>query len=192
MKGLVTIYALIGTVIAPALAFASESSHGEHHTPGLSDLTYPFINFLIYLVIVLFAVKKFLPKVLQTRAENIRKGVEAGRSALLSAEKELASARTVFTTFDEHGSSIRAQIAKDAENESVLIKSNAQARAKAIAAQARATAAAEQRSTETVLREEIAELIIRLAEEKIRRELTPENDRVLRERALQGVGVLRG
>lgn len=185
---IVVILVLIAGAFFPNLAFASDA---EHASSGIGSLGWPFANFVLYIVIMYKLLAKPLKDALIKRRENIVSYVDQAAAKEREAHNEFTQVSQLLAGVNEEIAELKRRIAEEAEHESQSILEAAGQRAERIEVHGRESSIAEQKATETMLRKELAELVVKLAEEKVRSALTVEGDRELRARAVTRVKQLR-
>ncbi len=163
-------------VLTPTLSFAG----GHGHSPSLSDLFWPWVNFLIYLGIMYSVLKKPLRGVLLSRSERMSAAIERSRTVLEQARAQFDMVQTRLDNLDRESHQIKAQIKDEGEREAKRIIDDAKKKAERTLEQARKLGAAETRAMENALRRELAEVVVKRASDRISKELTSDKDRSLR------------
>ena len=187
---------LLSTIIFFALALLVDASvsyaapSGGHHDNSVWSLKLFFINFFIYLVLIGILIKKAVPPAWASRRERVRSQLEESRSKMLVSERNLSEARGKLAGIESEIRRIEESAKQEAQVEAQEIADNARRSAERIITQARDSVAAERKFAQGVLRRMYAEMAIKMAEEKLRAQMTSEKDRSLRERVQQNIGQL--
>lgn len=178
--------ALTGVVL-PSLALASG---GDGYVPSIADTFKYWVNFLLFIGVIGFILRKPFGAFWVSRAEAIHAAVNAGQEAARLAEERLESAKARTANLAEEISALQARIATESEDESKRLLTEARQRAETIQARAREAVQAERMNLEVRIREEVANQIVERAEQLARERLDAATDRRLRDATLSGVGGL--
>lgn len=178
--------ALTGVVL-PCLALASG---GDGYVPSIADTLKYWANFLLFMGVMIFILRKPFGAFWVSRAEAIHAAVNAGKEAARLAEERLESAKARTANLAEEIAALQSRIATESEDESKRLLTEARQRAEAIQARAREAVQAERMNLETRIREEIANQIVERAEQLVRERLDAATDRRLRDATLSSVGGL--
>ena len=173
-----TISIFLPQLIVASSAFAASGAHSGD--PTFADLKYYIINFLIYLAFVAFLISKFAPKGWASRRQRIQESLEASIAKVSAAERSYQAAKQRIENLDEDVRNISEQMKVEAEREAQEIIVAAKNQSLRIVKQAQDNAEAERKVSESAIRKEYAARALKLAEEKLRKEITPERDRTLR------------
>ena len=168
-----TCLAFLGTA---ALAFASEG--GGHADSGaqLKDFIWRVIDFAVLAGIIIWAmVKQNVKGGLKARQDAIETTLREAAEARDAAERKLKEYTAKLESANKEIDDLSATIKIDAAAEKVRIIAEATAMAEKIKEQAKQTAVQEIQKARTLLRQEAARLAIELAETKIRKNIT-QND----------------
>lgn len=177
------------------------ASTGEHGAGGFTEfynkyLNYPgfevwkFVNLAIFIGILIYLVKKPLGEAFKAKREAIRaeliKAEEEKKAALAqltAAEAKLAAIEsekaTILRNAREEAEAEKANILKQTELEVAKMREQAESELNRLAQQ-----------TKLELRRFSAEESVRLAEEKLRRQIDAENDARLVKASIQEIGGL--
>jgi F0F1-type ATP synthase membrane subunit b/b' len=177
------IVGIAGLVIVPiASAFASGDAHGAHSSPAA---LIPFwANFVVYALLMYFALRGKVRAGFSTRAEAIEKAVNKGRLELEQAKADLARAQESLSKVDSEIRAIGASVNTNTKNECAQIIADAEKKAQEVIARAQELAQAETRAFAVKLRHEVAEAVVAQSQEYLRRGWTPELDRARREQVI--------
>lgn len=157
------------------------------HTPSVSDLALPAINFLIYIVLMVKLLKRPIADQLHARKEAIESYIKRAAMQWDQARRQLLDVQRRFSGLDTELRELANRIEADGKKEATAMVADAKTRAEIIIKRAHESAEAERKSAETQIRHELAQEVVRLASEKLAKELNSETDRPLRERALEGL-----
>lgn len=170
-------FATLLVALHPALALASEAGHGEHHAPSIGELLFPVINFSIYLGIVVVYVVPAVREYLRQRHAQIVAAAEEAKMALAEAERVLAAATSRLGTIDAECTGLRDDLVAAATEQTARLHEQARASGERRLRDAGLLAEQERRRALGDVRAEIAGLATRLAEERIRAALGPDDQR---------------
>ncbi|MCB0320077.1 MAG: ATP synthase F0 subunit B, partial [Bdellovibrionales bacterium] len=180
----------LGILANPEAALASS---GAGHVPSFRDTFIYWPNFIVFLGVMYFLLRKPFVDYWQTRAETIADALNAGRRAREEAQFELSQAESRYARVDEEVKGLIARIATESDAEAAKIVTDAEARARKITERAEQSRIAERNSLEIRLREELAESVVSEAQRILKNELSSasgegrEKDKALRAGALTGV-----
>jgi F-type H+-transporting ATPase subunit b len=164
-------------VLHPVLALASEAGHGAHQAPSIGELLFPVINFSIYLAIVVVYVVPAVREYLRQRHAQIVAAADEAKTALADAERALAAATNRLGTIEEECTGLRDDVVATATQQAVRLHEQARASGERRLRDAGLLAEQERRRALGDVRAEIAGLATRLAEERIRAALGPDDQR---------------
>lgn len=141
------VLALIGNV---ALAHAS-SGEGAHH-PSIGDLTWFWVNFVIYVVLLTALLKKPIKSGWASRRARISQEVSAATAEVASAERELAAVEQLSKNISSEQDKARAEILKQGELEVASVLEAAKEKSIRIKASTKDLLQGESRSAEAQFR----------------------------------------
>ena len=171
-------------------AFASAS---DHHQVGVEHLTWYAINFVLYLVILVYLTKKPFARFWESRRLDIQEKVTRGERELAAVQSELNSANEKLSSLTpEYLKQIQAKIELEGEKEAEQIILDSLEQVARIEKQAEQTIEAEKKAGLAQVRQEIASVVIKRAESKIKASYGNDKDRIRRNGALAGVRALLG
>ncbi len=181
------------SLLLVSLALASgggEAAHGEAHgiSPGkITDFIWRTVNFLVFAGLLVYLVSKPAKRFFAQRSSDIGETFEdleakkaEAEAALLAAQERLAQVgaerEKMLEQFRAEGEAEKEKIIEKAEMVATRIKDMA-----AVSIEAEIKKAAQE------LRKEVAEQATQMAEELIRKEITPADQNKLAEEYLQKV-----
>lgn len=135
-----------------------------------------WFNLLLLLGLVGYFLKDRAILFFRDRREGIRKQKEEAQAARQDSRRKLAAARARIQNLDNEREQIRAQAKIDAEAERQRIIDQADQEAKRILKQAQREIEGLRRTLRRDLKDYAAQLAVELAEEKIRREMSPADE----------------
>ena len=160
-------FLIIGLLI-PSLAFASsEGGHGD------SGMTWKIINFVILAVGVYLVWTKVLSGLLSKRGSEIKNAIEEARKAKDAADRNAAEYREKLSILDRKVGEIHNELKLEGQAEKARLIAEAAKSADALKAQAKVAAEQEIKKARIEIREEAARLAVQLAEDILKKELTP-------------------
>lgn len=160
-------FLIIGLLI-PSLAFASsEGGHGD------SGMTWKIINFVILAVGVYLVWTKAISGLLTRRGSEIKNAIEEARKAKDAADRNAAEYREKLAVLDSKVAEIHNELKLEGEAEKARIIAESAKSAEALKAQAKVAAEQEIKKARIEIREEAARLAVQLAEDILKKELSP-------------------
>jgi F-type H+-transporting ATPase subunit b len=161
-------------LLLPATALAAEEGGGEG---GALHLISKIFNVAVVLGVLVWVGRRPLAEFFKNRTQSIREQLEEAREARRDAEARLAEMQDRMRNLDQELKEIRSVSEREAEAEYQRLVAEAERDAEKIVARARQEIDGMIRAAHIELKAHAAELSVRLAEEKIREEITDE-DRV--------------
>jgi len=159
---------LVIGLIVPSLAFASsEGGHGD------SGMTWKIINFVILAVGVYLVWTKAISGLLTRRGSEIKNAIEEARKAKDAADRNAAEYREKLAILDSRVAEIHNELKLEGEAEKARIIAESARSAESLKAQAKIAAEQEIKKARIEIREEAARLAVQLAEEILKKELSP-------------------
>ena len=159
---------LILGILVPSLAFASaEGGHGD------SGMTWKIINFAILAIGVYLVWTKAISGLLKRRGSDIHNAIEEAQKAKDAADRNAAEYRAKLSLLDSKVSEIHNELKLEGEAEKARIIAEAAKSAEALKAQAKLAAEQEIKKARIEIREEAARLAVQLAEDILKKELSP-------------------
>ena len=167
MSRLRIVAAALVLLLMPALAMASEETGGHE-----SKLFWHAINLLLALGVILYFARLPIRTHMAERRQNIEAGIEAARRQLAEAERQLAECNERMSSLDHEVAEIRRTVREQAENERERLLADARAAAERIRRDANIAVEQESRRAREELRNEAAEMAVRLAADLLKRQVT--------------------
>jgi F-type H+-transporting ATPase subunit b len=188
--------AVLVTVPAAALsqhdhetaASDSEGGHGKHHEESPLAIVWKWGNFLILFGGLGWYLRKPLREFLDSRSRAIEEGLASGRKAKEEAFQKLSEIEARLTRLDKEIKDLKDQALMEAEEERTRILAGARAEAGKILDMARREIEGLKKSARLELKSHVAELAVKLAEERLRVSLTPEENKKMIQQFLQTLG----
>ena len=185
------------------LLFASESGGasggfgGWWRENGAPFLNYPgfeawkFFNLAVFLGLLTYLLKKPLSGAFKSKREAIRAELIRAEEEKQAALARLTETETKFARLEAEAADVRRRAETEAETEKARIAVQTEFEIQKLRQQAQSEIEMTAKQSRQQLRRFSAEESIRLAEEKIRREINPEADAQLVRANIQSIGGLR-
>jgi len=160
------------------------------HNPWLS-FAFNVVNFAILVSLLVKFLSKPLGTFLKRRQAEVKKALEEAERARSEAEKKAKEYEARLARMDEEIQGIHQALREEGEREKARLIREAEQMAEKIREQAQVTARQEIRAAQRVLREEMADLAVRLAEEIVKRGITEADQKRLVEEYIDQMEALR-
>lgn len=167
-RKIVSILAFMLTTVVPALAFAAEEAH---HDGG--GMTWKLINFAILAIGVYLIWTKVINKLLDKRSAEIKQALDEAKAAKDSADKKAAEYNNKLATLERRIAEIQNDLKQEGEAEKLRIMKDSEASAAKIREQAKVAAEQEVKKARLEIRKEVASIAVGMAEEILKKELSP-------------------
>lgn len=182
------------------LLFA-EAGHAESGSGGLAHtwntyFNYPgfeawkFINLAVFIAILVYLLRKPLSEAFKAKRELIRAELIRAEEERQAALAQLTATEAKLARLDTEAADVRRKAAQEADAEKRRILEQTEADINKLRAQARSEISRISQQAKLELRRYSAEESIRLAEAKIKQEITPEKDARLVRSNIQSIGGL--
>lgn len=165
----------------------SDGGHGGGHAGSPWDPLWKWGNFLILFGGLGWYLRKPLSEFLESRSRSIEEGLASGRVARESALKQLQEIEDRMQHLDDEVGAVKAQAAKEAEDEKARILQAAQLEAQKILEVAQREIEGLKKSARLELKAHVAELAVKLAEEQLKQTVGPEANKRLAVRFLESL-----
>ncbi len=179
--------AILATVVSPGSAWAGSPGHA----PAVGDLLFPFINFTLYLALMIKLLARPIGDQLRMRRDNIESFIKRAAMQWDQARRQLLDVQRRFSNLDTELKEISSRIENEGAKEAAQMVADAEFQAKAIIKRAEQSAIAEANALEAEIRRDLADEVVRMASEKLAKEINNESDLPLRQRALEGLNGIR-
>ncbi|MEK6726395.1 MAG: ATP synthase F0 subunit B [Deltaproteobacteria bacterium] len=153
-------------MLTTSVSFAEEA-----HKSQFMDMTYRFINFAILLIVLYKVAAKPLRDFIASRSEGIRKALDEARLAREEAEKRYKEYQEKMGKLTDEAKTLKDSIVEEGNKEKARIVEEANTAALRIKEQAQFLAEQEIKKARQVIKEETANLIVEMTEEKLKREI---------------------
>ena len=154
-------------LLAPALALAAEES-GAHE----SSLLWHAINLALVVGVIGYFARTPIRTYMAERRQNIEAGIEAARRELSQAKDRLAACDERMASLDREIEEIHRSVRAQAETECERLLADARVAAERIRRDAQTAVEQESRRAREDLRNEAAEMAVRLAGDLLKRQVT--------------------
>lgn len=152
--------ALVSLVIA-SRAFA-EGGAGEHHG-SIADLSKFWVNFILYIGLLTYLLRKPLVQGWASRRQRIAREVEAATSEMAAAERELAAVEALNKNISHEQQRVRGEILQQGELEASSIMQGAKEKASRVTSQVAELLEGESRSAQATFRAALVSKAVDLA-----------------------------
>jgi F0F1-type ATP synthase membrane subunit b/b' len=159
--------------------------HAESGVPAWIPKT---VNLVIFFSILYFLLRKPTREFFTTRYNEIRAGLDRAARERAEAETRMKELDARMARLDAEIADIKAQARREAEAEAARITAAAQANVEKFRATAQREIESAKQNAMVELRQFAADQAVALAEQIIRRELKPEDDAKLVQRASAAIG----
>ncbi|MEO8041683.1 MAG: ATP synthase F0 subunit B [Acidobacteriota bacterium] len=149
-----------------------------------------FINLAIFVLLLVYLVKKPLSEAFKAKREAIRSELIKAEEAKQAALSQLMSAEAKLAALDAEKASLLAKAKDEAEAEKVNIAQQTETEIAKMREQAEGEITRLTQQTKAELRRFSAEESVRLAEEKLRGKINADNDAVLVKSGIEAIGGL--
>lgn len=152
---------------------ATALAAGGASTDPWGDLLHKAINFVVLVALLVYFLRKPIPGFLRKTAGEAKEQLEAAREAARKAEEELAAQKAKIAGLQQELERMVQKAREDAEAEQKLLVADAQTQAERIKSHVQAQMEQEVRKATAVLRREMAEEMVKVAEEIIKKRMDP-------------------
>lgn len=149
-----------------------------------------FINLTIFVAIMIYLLKKPLTNAFKAKRETIRAELIKAEEERQAALAQLTATEAKLARLDAEAETVRTRAAQEAANEKSRISEQTEFEINKLREQANNEIERTGKQMKTELRRFSAEESIRLAEAKIKQEITPEKDARLVKTNIQSIGGL--
>ncbi|HEY5672287.1 MAG TPA: F0F1 ATP synthase subunit B [Malonomonas sp.] len=176
-------------VLTSTVAFAASAGHADSGVL-LKDFLYRVLSFSIVVAILVYYLAKPIKKGLAGRREEIEKALAEAKQAKQDAEAKFAEYDRKLAQATDEIAEISDAIRREGELEKQKIIANAKELAIKIEQDAEKTAELEVAKARNELRREAVQLAVGVAEEKLKKNVTKDDDTRLIDEYMQKVGEL--
>ena len=183
------------------LIFAAPAAKGDSGWNSFLEfynhyLNYPgfeawrFLNLTIFVAILVYLLKKPLTEAFKTKRAAIRAELTKAEAEKQAALAQLTATEAKIANLDAEKQTVRSRAAQEAEVEKTRISEQTEFEINKLREQATSEIERKNQQARTELRKFSAEESIRLAEEKIRREINADKDAKIVKANIQAIGGL--
>jgi len=173
----ITVASLLLTIAVSA--FAEEHGEGGHMGTPVAYLIYGFINFAIFLGLIIFLAKNKVNDFYKSRAQEARAMVTEAQKLLAEAKALNDKARVRKDALDREVDSILKTTEEGAKRQADEIVSQAKVQAQRLVETAKATVEAETLKAIEEIRGGMVEKTMKMAEERIKSKIDSSHQRAL-------------
>jgi F-type H+-transporting ATPase subunit b len=179
---IILVCSILAVMLVPVFAFAEEAAHGEEHGTSIMEWVWKIMNFGILVGVLGYFLAKPIKEHLKQRRDLIAKSIEESQEAKSMAVKALAEVEERLKLKDKEIADIVSSAIESGQREKArLIEEGEKLKVK-IVEQAKTNIEFEVKKAKQVIQAEAVEASIKLAEEKIKSKMTPqEQERLLKE-----------
>jgi F-type H+-transporting ATPase subunit b len=164
--------------ITSSQLFASSGGGAEDHVPVFGmDMVYSIINFVLLVALFIYLYRKNASGAFAKRSLDVKLEMEEAAEAKRKAEAKYQEYQSRINNLDKEIGAIRALTSEDAAKDRELILDEARKQAERMVEQAELTAKQEIESAKRELRREAADLATGMAEERVRKSTTAEDQK---------------
>lgn len=182
---LLAVSLLVFALVAPAALSAAEEQAEAGHSSGGSGFIWKVINFAVLFGALFFVLRKPLGEMLTKKTDVVRIVLEDAREDREKAEAKLAEAQARATALENEAARMREQAAADGRAETERIRALSAREAERIRTLAAQEVAVRLQAGVRELKEFTAELAAGLAEEQIKKRLSPDDQSALIDRSIE-------
>ncbi|HET6962505.1 MAG TPA: F0F1 ATP synthase subunit B [Terriglobia bacterium] len=167
------------TLAAEEAQHGASNGHGGGHAESPLTAVWKWGNFLILFGGLGWYLRLPLREFLETRSRSIEEGLASGRLARESALKQMSEIENRMARLDDEVRALRAQAVKEAEEERARILESAKIEAQKILEMAQREIEGLKKSARLELKAHVADLAVKLAEERLQRSVGSEENKRL-------------
>jgi F0F1-type ATP synthase membrane subunit b/b' len=171
-----------------ALLIVASDAHasGTGHAPSIGDLTFYWINFVLYIALMSYLLRKPIKTAWASRTARIKQTVSDCTDQVASAERELNAIEALTKGLPTEQERARQQIISQANLEATDIVKQAEQRAARIREQSKEMLKGEMRSAQSSFRASLVSRALQLAKDRFSK-----GEYATREQAYVGAAVSR-
>jgi len=155
------------------------------------DLAFKIFNFAVLVFLLYWFGKKPLVSLLKRRQESIKQAIEEAGTAKKEGEQKYREYEEKVQKLDQEIEQIRQTLIKEGEREKERIIQEAQEMAEKIKGQAQLAAQQELKMAQLRVKEEMAAMTVQLAEDLLKKHLTPKDHESLVDEYIERVRSLQ-
>lgn len=172
----------IASYVVLIVLTASTSFAEEAHRSDFLDMTYRFVNFAILFTVLYMVLAKPLKDFLASRSDSVRKALDEAKRVREEAEKRYKEYQEKMDLLAGEAKTLKESLIDEGNKERARIVEEANKAAQRIKEQAHFSAEQEIKKARQALKEETANLIAEMTEEKLKKEINgADQERLVRE-----------
>lgn len=171
----------------PVIAIASEEAHKG---PDFMGLLWRVIVFVIFAFILYKILKDPFLKMLSKRTEDIQKAIKDAEIAKNQAEIELTNYKLKLSEMNRELEVMKERAIKTSESEKAKILEDADKTIQKLKEYAESLIESDLKRAKEELRVEAFLMALKIAEDKLKADLSPQKQKELMEQYIKGIGVL--
>jgi F-type H+-transporting ATPase subunit b len=179
---IILVCSILAILLIPVFVFAAEAEHGDAHGTSIMSWVWKLLNFGILVGVLSYFLAKPIKEHLKQRRDLIEKSIKESQEAKSLAAKALAEVEERLKLKDREIADIISSAIESGQREKArLIEEGEKLKVK-IVEQAKTNIEFEVKKAKQVIQAEAVEASIKLAEDKIKSRMTPqEQERLLKE-----------
>ncbi len=170
----------------PVAEHEEGSGHGEHVTFSKKTFALQLLNFGVLLFILIYFGGRAMNKALRSRHEQLKHDIGESTRLRDEAKGKYQAQEKRIADLEKEIAALRASMRQDAEREQARMVEGAQEKAKRIQEELHFQLDQQVKDAETILRAEVATIAIKLADELLRKSVTPDDQRRLAQEFVAG------
>ena len=178
--------------LMPAIAMAAEGGHGGGHEEGIpSSVIYQAINFVLFIGLLIFLLRRPVKEYFRGRQEAYRMALQKAESARREAEAKRQEIQECLAKLESTTSDSVAQARAEAEALKQKIVSEAQQLSASLREEAQRTAALEVERAKNQLREEMLAQAVALSRKMLEEKIAEPDQKRLQTEFVDKIQVVR-
>jgi F-type H+-transporting ATPase subunit b len=180
-------------------AAGSTAEHGEHGEHGAEHAAFSgktfalqLINFGVLLFLLIWFGGRAMNKSLRAKHDQLKADIDAATRQRDEAKRAYEAQEQRVSGIEKEVAALRASLRADAEREQAALLTGAQERARKIQDEMRFQLDQQVKDAEAVLRAEVASASVKLAEELVRKSVSPDDQRRLAREFVAGLDGSQG
>ena len=170
---------LLPVLLWPAVAWSGHGGEHAEHAVNWAELGMQFATFLMFLGVLWILLAKRVRAFYLSRHETVKKAVTEAQKAVEEANAKAKEYASKMADLDKELGQLKATFEGQAKAEKARLLEEAETAAKKVQKDAEVAIATELAKAQEQLRVEAADLAVKLAEEILRREIKPDDQKRL-------------
>ena len=167
---------------------AGHGEHGEHAGIDAKTLALQLLNFGVLLFLLIWFGGRALNRAFRSRHQQLKAEIESAASQRALAEQRFREQDARLANLEQELAALRAAVHEEGERERARLLAGAEEKAKRIQDETRFQLDQQVKEAELRLRAEVASTAIKLADELLKRSVSPDDERRLAQDFAQGAG----